>query len=158
MGFGFNLFFVFILLPLTALLLLTWALTRKKVFGKAIGILWVSIFALPILAMLTRPLSKKKVLKQEDYYGGYVIDRRYFPGKHADWQYHNFHFIIKPNDSIYFHSTPADGPARVYPGTISTMAPYGSARLVLHMAAPTHHVLATDPHRLPRRVGLPARI
>ena len=145
MGFGFNLFFALFLLPLTAILLVIWAVTRRIFFGRALGIIWLSIFALTVLSMLTRPLSDKKVLTQENYYGEYIIDRGYFPGKQANWQYSNFHFIIKPNDSIYFYSTPKNNPAQTFKGQISTLAPYGSARLMIHMPRPTHHVLTTDP-------------
>ena len=145
MGFGFNLFFALFLLPLTLILLVIWALTSRAFFGKALGIIWLSIFALTLFSVLTRPLSKKKVLTQEDYYGEYVVDRSYFPGKQANWQYNTFHFDIKPNDSIYFYSTPKNGPAEVFKGTIATSAPYGSARLIVHMPKPTHHALTTDP-------------
>jgi energy-coupling factor transporter transmembrane protein EcfT len=145
MGFGFNLFFALFLLPLTVILLVIWALTRRAFFGKALGIIWLSIFALILFSVATRPLSEKKVLTQEDYYGEYIIDRSYFPGKQADWQYNNFHFIINPDNSIYFYSTPKNEPAKVYKGYISTSAPYASARLIVHMPAPTHHILTTDP-------------
>lgn len=137
--------FALFLLPLTVMLLVIWALTRKALFGKALGIIWLSIFALVVFSVLTRPLSEKKKLTKEDYYGEYVIDRSYFPGKQAEWQYNNFHFIINPDDSIYFYSTPKDGPATVFKGRISTSAPYGSARLIIYMPVPTHHILTTDP-------------
>ncbi|MBF9221979.1 hypothetical protein [Hymenobacter ruricola] len=133
------------LIPLTLILLVIWALTQKAIFGKALGIIWLSIIALGAFSMVARPLSEKKVLTQEDYYGEYVIDRRYFPGKQADWQYNNFHFTINPDNSIHFYSTPKDGPTTVYKGYISSSAPYGSARLIIHMPAPTHHILTTDP-------------
>ena len=81
MGFGFNLFFALFLLPLTVILLVIWALTRRVFFGKALGIIWLFIFALILFSVVTRPLSEKKVLIQEDYYGEYVIDRSYFAGK-----------------------------------------------------------------------------
>lgn len=145
MGFGFNLFFVLILLPGSVILLLTWALTRNRRFGQALGIIWLSILTLSILSTVTQPLSEKKVLTQADYYGEYVIDRSYFPGPQADWQYHNFHFVIKPNDSLYFYSTPDKGPTQVFKGQITTFAPYGSARLLIHLPQPTHHILATNP-------------
>ncbi|MBF9142581.1 hypothetical protein [Hymenobacter properus] len=133
------------LIPLTLLLLVIWALTRKAFFGKALGVIWLSALALGVCSTIARPLSEKKVLTQEDYYGEYVIDRSYFPGKQANWQYSNFHFIINLDNSIRFYSTPKDGPATVYEGHISTSDPYGSARLIIHMPAPTHHVLTTDP-------------
>jgi hypothetical protein len=115
------------------------------ILGKALGIIWLFVFAFILFSVVTRPLSEKKVLTREDYHGEYIIDRSYFPGKQANWQYNNFHFVIKPNDSIYFYSTPRNSPAQVFKGQISTLAPYGSARLMIHMPRPTNHILTTDP-------------
>ena len=138
-------FFGLILLPLTLILLVVWALTQRAAWGKALGSIWLSVIVLVAVAWLARPLWQKKVLARDDYYGEYVIDRRFFPGRQSDWQYRRFHFVITPHDSIYFYETPADSPARVVRGYISTVAPSGSARLRLHLPKPTHHVLATNP-------------
>lgn len=87
----------------------------------------------------------KKILDRSDYYGEYVIDRNYFYGKQADWQYSNFRFEIKENDSLYFYVTDGKKINKTYKGTISTIAPYGSARLMIEMEKPTHHILESNP-------------
>jgi len=87
----------------------------------------------------------KKVLKKSDFYEEYIIDRDYFSGKQSDWQYNNFRFEIKGNDSIYFYVTDEQIINETYKGTISTLAPYKSARLVIEMEKPTNHVLTTNP-------------
>ena len=92
MGFGFNLFFVFILVPLTGILLVTWLLTRKKIFGKTLGLIWLGIFGLAFLSGIAQWLSAKTLLEKKDYYGEYIVNRDYFPGRQADWQYNNFKF------------------------------------------------------------------
>ncbi len=46
MGFGFNLLFAFIVLPLTGIFLVIWLLTRKIIFGKTIGLVWLGISGL----------------------------------------------------------------------------------------------------------------
>lgn len=144
MGFGFNLFFILVLVPLTGILFLVAVFTRSKYAGMAIGIMWAGVIGLVILATLLRPLTEKKVLSKADYYGTYIIDRSMFPGPDADWQYNSFRFEITPDDSIHFHVT--DGPRVVctYSGRIHTVTSYSSARLVIHMAQP-HHVLHSNP-------------
>ena len=147
MGFGFNLFFVFILIPLTGILLVTWLLTRKKIIGKTLGIIWLGIFGLMILSGTVQWLTAKTVLEQKDYYGQYIVNRDFFPGKQADWQYDNFRFEIKDNDSIYFYLTDKEKILKTYRGTIKTTDPsqYSSARLIIKMEQPTHHIMTSNP-------------
>ena len=90
-------------------------------------------------------LTAKKELKKKDYYGQYIINRDFFPGKQADWQYETFRFEIKNNDKIYFYVTNSDKIVKIFSGTISTTAPYGSERLIINMEQPTIHVLKTNP-------------
>ena len=147
MGFGFNLFFVFILLPLTGILLVAWLLTRRKFVGMTLGIIWLGIFGLMILSGVVQWLTAKTVLEQKDYYGQYILNRDFFPGKQADWQYDNFRFEIKENDSIYFYQTDKERILATYRGTIKTTDPsqYNSARLIINMEQPTHHIMLSNP-------------
>lgn len=145
MGFGFNLFFVFILIPLTGILLVTWLLTRKKLFGKTLGLIWLCIFGLAFLSGTIRWLTEKKELKKKDYYGQYIVNRDYFPGRQADWQYENFRFEIKENDSIFFYVTDKEKIIKTFKGTISTVKPYNSERLKIKMERPTHHIMTSNP-------------
>lgn len=145
MGFGFNLFFIFIIVPLTALLLLGWLVTRRKIYGKVIGGIWIAIFALILISITIQFFTKKKELKKEDYYGHYVINRDYFSGKQADWQYDNFRFEIKENDSIYFYVTDKQKILKTYRGTIKTSQPYRSERIIINMENQTHHIMSSNP-------------
>lgn len=132
MGFGFNLFFVFILVPLTGFLLLTWLLTRKLIFGKILGLIWLGIFGLVFLSRTIQWLTAKKELKKKDYYGQYIVNRKYFKDEQADWQYNTFRFEIKKNDSIYFYVTEKEKILETYRGTIRTTKPYSSERLIIN--------------------------
>lgn len=145
MGFGFNLFFTFILLPLTLILLSTWLITRKKIVGKTLGLIWTGVLCLVMISGTIQWLTAKTLLKKKDYYGEYIVNRNYFSGKQADWQYKNFRFEIKENDSIYFYVTDKEKILKTYKGTISTVKPYNSERLKIHMEQPTHHILSSDP-------------
>ena len=145
MGFGFNLFVAFILPPLTFLLLIGWGTTQRKIFGQLLGALWLVPIGLIAVSTIVELLLAPRKLQKEDYYDWYVIDRRYFPGRQADWQYNSLRFRITPSDSIYFYLTDKARILRVYRGQISTTTAYVSARLVLAMVQPTYHVVADNP-------------
>ena len=149
MGFGFNLFFAFIVIPLlflgTGVLLVTWLLTQKKIFGKILEVLWLGIFGLVFLLMIFQWLGSQKELKQKNYYGQYVVNRNYFKGEQADWQYNTFRFEIKDNDSIFFYVTDKEKILKTYRGTITTTTQYRSARLKINMEQPTHHIMSSNP-------------
>ena len=145
MGFGFNLFLIFIILPLLGILLVCWLFTKNKIFGKTIGFILLGLIGLAIFSFIIFRLTAKKKLQKQNYYGEYIIDRDYFSGKQADWQYDHFRFEIKGNDSIYFYVTSKDKILKTYKGTISTLTAYSSERLTLNMNQPTIHILKTDP-------------
>lgn len=145
MGFGFNLFFIFILIPLSVILLISWIGSKKIIYGKALGLIWLGLVGLVVVSITVRALIDKKVLKKKDFYGKYIIDRDYFSGKNADWQSENFHFEIKDNDSIYLYLTNRGAAIKTYKGTITTLKSYQSERLVIKMEQPTHHIFAGNP-------------
>jgi hypothetical protein len=145
MGFGFNLFFVFIFVPLTGIILVAWMLTRKKIFGKTVALIWLGVFVLVLLSGIVQWLSAKTLLEKRDYYGEYIVNRDYFPGLQADWQYNNFRFEIKDNDSIFFYVTNKEKILKTYRGTITTTKPYSSERLIINMEQPTYHVITSNP-------------
>jgi hypothetical protein len=138
-------FFLFILLPLSAILVFTWFLTEKKIFGWMLMIFWIALIGLFVLGIIIGLITDKKKLKKKDYYGQYIIDRTYFAGKQADWQYNNFRFEIKDNDSVFFYVTNNDKILKTFKGTITTLKPYSSERLVINMQQPTHHIITTNP-------------
>lgn len=145
MGFGFNLFFVFILVPLLGILLLYWVITGNKILGKTLAIIGLGILGLFLFTWTFNILKSKKELDKNDYYGEYIVNRNYFPGIQADWQYNNFRFEIKDNDSIYFYVTDKEKILKTYSGTITTTKPYNSERLIINMEQPTHHIMKSNP-------------
>lgn len=145
MGFGFNLFFIFILVPLTGILLIAWLLSRKLWIGKILGFIWLGIFGLALLSGIIQWLTSKTELDKDDYYGEYVINRDYFKGEQTDWQYNHFRFEITDEDSIFFYVTDKEKILKTYRGTIKTTTPYSSARLIIEMEEPTHHILTSNP-------------
>lgn len=145
MGFGFNLFFVFIIIPLAGILLLAWFILRKKIFGIILGVLFLAILGLTLIVRTVKNLTAIKGLEKKDYYGKYIINRNFFPGRQADWQYSNFRFEIKQNDSIYFYVTDKEKILKTYKGIITTTKPYSSERLKISMEKSTHHIMTNNP-------------
>lgn len=121
--------------------------TGIATFPKAFARITLFFVALFTLAWVTSPFRTKMVLDKEDYYGEYIINRKYFPGKQADWQYNTFRFEIKENDSIYFYVTDQSKILEVFRGKIRTTDPrnYSSCRLIIDMEKPTHHILSDNP-------------
>ena len=136
---------ILFIFPLTIVLLLIWAITRKRIFVKILGYFWISLLGLFCLGTIVRLLTDKMELKKSDYYGQYIVNRDYFPGKQADWQYNNFRFEIKENDAIYFHVTDKEKILKTYRGTITTTKPYSSERLIIKMEQSTHHIMTSNP-------------
>lgn len=123
-----------------------YGLKRKtKPIGKIILSIYTLGFSFIIIIWIVGTLAQKKVLEKSDFYGEYIVDLSYFRGKQANWQYNNFRFEIKTNDSIYFYVTESGIIKQTYKGKISTVAPYKSARLVIEMNKPNHHILTTNP-------------
>ncbi len=138
---------ILFIFPLTIILLVIWAITRKKIFGKILRYFWLGLFGLFCLGAVIKLLTDQKELDKEDYYGEYIINRDYFPGRQADWQYEKFRFEIKENDSIYFYETDNEKILKTYRGTVKTTDPsqYKSARLKINMDQPTHHIMLSNP-------------
>src|SRR5690349_4830490 len=122
MGFGFNLFFVFILLPffalLTLVLIISWLSTKQKFYRKVLVLMWLTISGLIASLITIEWLTAKKELNKKDYYGQYIINRDYFSGRQTDWQYDHFRFEIKDNDSIFFYMTDQGKTLKTFRGTI----------------------------------------
>jgi len=146
-----SLFLIFIFATLAVLLFFARWVTGNKIFGKLVGYFWLSLFGsvilLIILNITIHIFLDQKVLSKNDYYGEYVVNRNYFHGKQADWQYENFRFEIKENDSLYFYVTNKEKVIQTYRGTVSITNPrqYPSVRLIIKMNEPIHHILSTNP-------------
>ena len=80
MGFGFTLLFVFILLPITAILLIEWLFTKQKMLGIILKVVWGCILGVAVISGVIQKLTAKTILEKKDFYGQYTDDRNYFPG------------------------------------------------------------------------------
>lgn len=143
LGFLFNIFFVLILLPYTVILLVL-SIFRKG-YLKILLYSWIILIGFVIVVSIVNSIFSQKKLDKEDYYGSYIIDRSYFPGKQADWQYNHYRFELKEDGRVYFYVTDGERIIKTYTGTFRTVKPYNSERLVIKMDEPTHHILSSNP-------------
>lgn len=140
-----GLFFICIILPVSLILLLIAGITNKKIYAQVVLYGWIFMIFMSILGEISRPLFQKIVLEKSDFYGEYIIDRNYFSGKQTDWQYNNFRFEIKENDSIYFYVTDGKIINKIYKGKFSTRKTFSSERPKFEISFPNHHILTTNP-------------
>ena len=110
-----------------------------------LGFIWLGIFGLVFLSGIIQWLNSKTELEKEDYHGEYIINGDYFEGDQTDWQYEHIRFEITEEDSLFFYVTDKEKILKTFRGTIKTTAPYRSARLIIEMDEPTHHILSSNP-------------
>lgn len=145
MGFGFNLFFIFILIPGTFILLLLGIATRKSIFGYLLGLMWSGVIAIILLSLLLRPFTTPKKVTTEKIYGEYIIDRTKFPGPQADWQYDNFKFSITKTNLLLFSYKRGDGNFTTDTIPVDFLDQYYSHRLIIGKDKKRHHIIQDNP-------------
>ena len=145
MGFGFNLFFIIILIPLSIILLMSWGVSRKKIFGKTLSSIWIVVIGLVLLVSLIKFISSLNELDKDDIYGEYVIDRTKYSGKQSDWQYEHFRFEINQKNEILFHVTEKEKILKTYKGKIKFLEQYKTPRIVLDFKGSKHHIVNENP-------------
>ena len=104
---------------------------------------WVPFLFIILCAVTVIWLENEVVLTKKDFYGTYRINRNYFPGEDAEWQYEHYKFKILENDSI----------VRVYKGKVFFNESYKSVRIWFDMLSPVHHVMSDQPLIIRSRWG-----
>jgi hypothetical protein len=145
MGFGFNLLFVLIILPISGILIILWATTQKKLFGELLGLIWVGMIGLVILISILQIFTTKKRVKKPNIYGEYIIDRSKFPGEQANWQYENFRFEITKRKELIFHQTAGRKTIASDTAKIEFLEQYVNDRIRIKKDSSMHHIIEEEP-------------
>ena len=145
MGFGFNIAIIFVIFPLTVILLIIWLFTKNKNFGKTIGCIWIPILCLVTFVSIVHFFASKTELEREDIYGEYVIDRTKYPGAQADWQYNHFRFEITKQNKFLFHITERNRTIKTYIGRVEFLDTYKNPRIILRFNKQSHHIVSQNP-------------
>ncbi|WP_333600611.1 hypothetical protein [Flavobacterium sp.] len=132
------------IVPLTAILLLLWFITKKKIFGKIAGWYWIGFLLFVVFLCILDVFTSKKKIEKEDIYGDYIIDREKFPGKQADWQYNHYRYSITKDNKMYFYITNKEKIVKTIKGTIK-LNNYANPRIELFFEDPKFHIIEEDP-------------
>lgn len=106
---------LFLLLGFITLILLSISyLTKKIIFIKLCVGLWLLSILFFLTIILSNFLTSKTNVEKSDYYGAYVVDRDFFKGKNADWQYNHYRFEITKNDELNLYVTDKKKILKIY--------------------------------------------
>lgn len=145
MGFGFNLMFIFVLLPVSGVLFFLWITSQKKIFVQILGLIWLGVIGLIALVSILEMLSNENGIKKSKIYGQYVIDRTKFPGKQANWQYDNYRFEINKNNELIFNQTNRNNIIKSDTFEIEFVENYISDRIKFKLNSNRHHIINSNP-------------
>ncbi len=145
MGFGFNLLFILVLLPLSGLLLLLWGTTQKKEFAKMLGRLWIGVFGLILFSTIVQFFQTKKTIEKKDIYGDYIVDRTKFPGRQADWQYESFRFTISRKNELIFYKTNGSIILSADTAKVEFLEYFRNDRIRVLRDSSMHHIVEKEP-------------
>ncbi len=134
----FALFFIVV----TAVLFFVSKQSKTK---KTVKLIWLGVTFLVLFLVVLNVCTSKVILEKSDFYGGYVVDRDFFSGENADWQYSRYRFEIKENDSLYFYVIESEKVLKTYVAAIQEVVPHSSARLKLKENNSYYHVLNSSP-------------
>lgn len=151
-------FSIFIIIVLVVLILsiysgLAFMVTRKVEYWYLFLKVVASSFLLIGVLLLVRWLNSNVKLSKSDFYGDYVINRDFFPGPDAQWQYEHYKFTIRPDDSLFFYVMAGDSIRSVHKGKMIVSNAYASARVTFDMQPPVHHVFTEQPLIVRNRWG-----
>lgn len=143
---------VFILMVLVfALIISAIPFWIMRYYGKQprFGILYLlTLFTLPFVLFGLSEFAKDMEVRESDIIGTYVIDKDYFSGPEADWQYNKYSFTIDRQQNFTFTECNLDGSIRKRCRLpISYNYNYATSD---HLRLPRgcdscHHVLSTSP-------------
>lgn len=99
---------------ITLCLLWLYQLTKNKTFKFSAFGIWILIGLFFITGFFFSLLNSKMEVTKEDFYGTYVVDRNYFKGENADWQYNHYRFEITNDDELNLYITDESKVLKVY--------------------------------------------
>lgn len=136
---------LFLLLGFITLILLSiYHSTKKKIFIKlSIGI-WIVVGLFAILIIVSNFLYSKRKVDREDFYGTYIVNRDFFKGKNADWQYNHYRFEITKDDELKLYVTDNSKILKIYKRKIEFIEGIASPHLKIINENP-NFILESEP-------------
>lgn len=144
MGFGFNLIGLPLIVILTLGLIVLALFYRSWIPILVLVVMWVFLIAGFAMLFIILHYDTPIQLTRQDIIGEYRIDRNFYPGKNAQWQYDHYKYYITDKDSIVFVVYNDDkSPSRFIKHKISYVPGY-KCRLKIN-ADSTYHVINDQP-------------
>lgn len=143
----FYLLILIILLFPTSIFLIIGYFSKKKIFFK-IGYFiliapFILIFTISIYNFL---FIDKMTVAKENIYGEYIIDRKKYDGKNANWQYEHFKIKITEDDKLHLMIYNDYGKiAKVITKKIVIYDGFSNARLKINSSPDDYHLLQENP-------------
>jgi len=129
----------------SAVLCIIGLFNHSKSIGKFLKVLWLAFGGLIVfgivLIVVTNLWADFRDVHKKDLYGEYVIDRRMFRGKQADWQYNNYRFELTEKGEILFHITDKSRIIKTEVCQISFVENYRHPRLKIAVTDSTFNVI-----------------
>lgn len=102
---------------------------KKKVLLKIFFGVWGFVAILFCVLFVIGFINSKTEVNKKDIYGTYIIDRDFFKGNNADWQYNHYRFEITKNDELYFYMTDGQKVLKIYKREVKFIEGYASTHL-----------------------------
>ncbi|TXF76370.1 hypothetical protein [Chryseobacterium sp.] len=133
-------------LGVTLILPVTYLLTKKKIYLNLFLGIWGVIIVIICILFVNDFINSKTKVDKKDIYGTYVVDRKMFKGKNANWQYEHFTYKIKENNDFTFYEYFNNGSIKsIHKGRIKFVDGYTSPHLMIINLAPNHQVVDKEP-------------
>lgn len=123
---------------------------RSLFWGKA-GCLALPIYIglvfslIVVVSIILDSTPKYRRVSPSDVYGTYRIDRKFYPGKNADWQYKNIDFTITGNDRLVLMEFDDKGIMNQYTGKLTWSDTETRRALWSAKLAKKHHLRLESP-------------
>lgn len=135
-----------LLIPIIITSALLWLnrLTKNKIFKISAYGIWILIGLFFITVFFVNLLNSKTNVSKQDFYGSYIIDRNFFKGKNADWQYNHYRFEITKDDELKLYVTNNGKILKIYKRKIEFIEGIASPHLKIINENP-NFILESEP-------------
>lgn len=106
---------------------------------------FLGIFLLHGLYSIGDSMPHRRRVSPYDVYGTYRIDRKFFSGKNADWQYEHYKFTITPDNKFLLTEIDDAGVSHQYAGKVSWFGTHTRRALWSAKLNEKHHLRVDSP-------------
>ena len=113
----------------TFCLLWLYNLKKNKLFKILAYGIWILLGCFFVTGFFYNLLNSKTTVSKENFYGSYIVDRNYFKGKNADWQYNHYRFEITKDNEFILYVTDRNKILKIFKRRLEFIEGYASPHL-----------------------------